>query len=399
MYVARDARTGLEILSKLEAETEEAAIEALLKRDQLVVSIEETIDRKRRAKATGSVALKDLVLFTRQFATMVDAGMAVVACLRGLEKQTKSPSMRAVIADLCSRIERGDGLCDSMSKHPKIFDQLYLSMVSAGEKGGLLAEAMGRIATHLENTARLRRKIKSAMMYPTIVTIVAIGITIFLLDRVVPVFAQTFEAFKGKLPTPTVYLIALSDFVQSWLLVILGVAGGAVYGWVCFVKTKIGRELWDGWRIRLPVFGALAHAICLARFARTFSTLVRSGVPILSVMDTVSKASGNTVLERAINAAAQDLRLGGGISDSLAKHPVFPDMILRMLSAGEQTGRIDNMLERVADFLDEEVETTLSGLTSMIEPILIVFLGVVVGGIVICMFLPIFKLSTLVNAH
>jgi type IV pilus assembly protein PilC len=398
-YVARHAGTGSEVTDVLEAESEALAVDTLLKRDQLVVSIEQTQSRKRRAAHGGKVALKDLVLFTRQFATMFDAGMAMVACFKGLEKQSRSAAMRDVIRDLCAQIERGDSLSDALAKHPKVFDKVYLCMVDAGEKGGLLAEALARIATYLENTARLRRKVKSAMMYPTIVTVVAIGITIFLLDKVVPVFAETFEAFKGKLPAPTQVLIQISNFVQTWLLVILAVMGGGVYAWFMFIKTAGGRHFWDWLRIRLPLFGEVAHWICLARFSRTFSSLLKSGVPILSVMDTASKACGNVVMEKAACAAAQDIELGQSISDSLAKHPVFPDLVLRLLAAGEQTGRMDEMMERVADHLDEEVETVLSGLTSMIEPILVVFLGVVVGGIVICMFLPIFKLSTLINAH
>ncbi|HXP63236.1 MAG TPA: type II secretion system F family protein [Dongiaceae bacterium] len=395
-YVARDARTGLEVLDTLEADTEEAAIESLWKRDRLVVSIEEKQSKKARAPG-GRVPLKDLVLFTRQFATMFDAGMSVVGCFKGLEKQTRNKMMRHVIQDLCARIERGDSLSDALAKNPHVFDKLYLCMAAAGEKGGMLAEILSRIATYLENTARLRRKVKSAMMYPTVVTVVAIGITIFLLAKVVPVFAEIFESFKGKLPAPTVVLIGLSDIVRHWLLLILLGMGGVVYGWFHFIKTRIGREFWDTWRIRLPMFGPIAHSICLARFARTYSSLVRSGVPILSVMQTVSEACGNVVMEKAINAAAQDLQLGEGISDSLGKHPVFPDMVIRMMSVGEQTGKIDHMMERVADYLDEEVEGVLSGLTSMIEPLLVVFLGVVVGSIVICVFLPIFKLSSIIT--
>ncbi len=395
-YVARDAETGLEVVNTLEADTEEAAISALFSRDQLVVSIEQKLSKKGRSEG-GAVALKDLVLFTRQFATMVDAGMALLGCLNGLAHQTKSRVMRSVLKDVCARIERGDSLSDALAKHPKVFDKLYVCMVASGEEGGLLPEVLSRIATDLENAARLRRKVKSAMMYPTVVTVVAIALTIFLLAKVVPVFGETFDSFKGKLPAPTQFLIRLSNFVQAWLVLIVLALGGAIYGWFCFLKTRFGREIWDTWRVKLPIFGGIAHCICLARFARTFSSLLRNGVPILNVLEAVSKATGNVVMESSINAAAEDIKRGERIADSLAKHPIFPDMIIRMMSADEQTGRIDNMMERMADHLEEEVETTLSGLTSMIEPVLIVFLGVVVGGIVICMFLPIFKLSSLVS--
>jgi type IV pilus assembly protein PilC len=284
-----------------------------------------------------------------------------------------------------------------LQKHPKVFNKLYYSMVSAGEKGGLLAEILARLATYLENTARLRKKVKSAMMYPTVVTIVAIGITIFLLVKVVPVFGDIFSSLGGHLPTPTAYLIKLSNLLQHYFIYFVLAAGAIVGGWLYYIKTPVGRAFWDAKRIKLPIFGQIAHKICLARFARTMASLVRSGVPILEVLAIVQNTVGNVIMEAAIKSAATDIERGEGISAALSKHPVFPTMIIRMMTAGEQTGKIDAMLERVADFLDEEIETTLDGLTSLIEPLLIVFLGVVVGGIVICMFLPIFKLSDLVS--
>jgi type IV pilus assembly protein PilC len=270
-------------------------------------------------------------------------------------------------------------------------------MVAAGEKGGLLAEILSRLATYLENTARLRRKVKSAMMYPTVVTVVAILITIFLLVKVVPVFGDIFSSFGATLPAPTLFLIKLSNVVKKYFLLFAPGAGALVYAWFYFIKTKVGREFWDRNRIRLPIFGVIAHKICLARFTRTLASLIRSGVPILEVLQIVSQTVGNVVMEKAIKVAAGDIERGEGISVALSKHPVFPSMVIRMITAGEQTGKIDNMLERISDFLDEEIETTLSGLTALIEPILIVFLGVVVGGMVICMFLPIFKMSEIVN--
>jgi len=270
-------------------------------------------------------------------------------------------------------------------------------MVGAGEKGGLLAEILARLATYLENAARLRKKVKSAMMYPTVVTVVAIAITIFLLIKVVPVFGEIFASFGAKLPAPTQFLINISEIVQRFIIFILLAAGGAVYGWFYFLKTPAGRLFWDSQRIRLPIFGVIAHKICLARFTRTLASLVRSGVPILEVLQIVSQTVGNVVMEKAIKTAALDIERGESISAALGKHPVFPNMVIRMITAGEQTGKIDNMLERISDFLDEEIETTLAGLTALIEPILIVVLGVVIGGMVICMFLPIFKMPEIVN--
>jgi type IV pilus assembly protein PilC len=322
-----------------------------------------------------------------------------VTCLDALADQTSHKVMRDVIKDISTRVQGGDSFSEALGKHPKVFNKLFVCMVGAGEKGGLLSEILARLATYLENTARLRRKVKSSMMYPIVVTVVAICITIFLLVKVVPVFGEIFDSFGAKLPAPTAALIKVSNFVKSWLILILIVMGAMVYGWLYFIKTKPGREFWDSRRIKLPIFGHIAHKICLARFTRTFASLIRSGVPILDVMGIVCNTCGNVVMEKAIKVAASDIERGEGISTALSKHPVFPNMIIRMMSAGEQTGKIDSMMERISDFLDEEIETVLSGLTALIEPLLIVFLGVVVGGIVICMFLPIFKMSEIVNPH
>lgn len=396
VYTARETASGREIRSSLEAATEQAAIAALLNRNLLVVSIQEKVGKKGKTSG-GKVALQDLVIFTRQLATMIDAGLAMVQCLQALADQTQNKVMRDVIKDVCTRVEGGDSFSEALQKHPKVFNRLYFSMVSAGEKGGLLAEILARLATYLENTARLRKKVKSALMYPTIVTVVAIGITTFLLVKVIPVFGEIYSGFGAKLPGPTQFLINLSNFVKSYFLLIFAALGGLIYAWLYFIKTKSGREFWDAKRIKLPIFGPIAHKICLARFSRTLSSLIRSGVPILEVLQIVSQTVGNVVMEKAIRSAASDIERGEGISTALSRHPVFPNMLIRMCTAGEQTGKMDAMLERISDFLDEEIETTLSGLTSLIEPLLIVFLGVVIGGMVICMFLPIFKLSEVVS--
>ena len=395
-YVARETGTGREIRSSVDAATEPAAIAALLNRNLLVVSIQEKIAKKGRT-AGGSVPLSDLVMFTRQLATMIDAGLAMVQSLQALADQTQNKVMRDVIKDVCTRVEGGDSFSEALQKHPKAFNRLYVAMVGAGEKGGLLSEILARLATYLENSARLHKKVKSAMMYPTIVTLVAIAITIFLLVKVIPVFGDIYSGFGAKLPGPTQFLINLSDLLKSYFLLFIVAGGGAIYGWLYFIKTPVGREFWDSQRIKLPIFGVIAHKICLARFTRTLSSLIRSGVPILEVLQIVSQTVGNVVMEKAIKVASTDIERGENISAALGKHPVFPNMIIRMISAGEQTGKIDNMLERISDFLDEEIEVTLSGLTSLIEPILIVVLGVVIGGMVICMFLPIFKMSEIVN--
>ncbi|HEY0455426.1 MAG TPA: type II secretion system F family protein [Verrucomicrobiae bacterium] len=395
-YVAREAGSGREVRSSMEASNEQAAIASLLNRNMLVVSIQEKIGKKGKTSG-GSVALADLVMFTRQLATMIDAGLAMVQSLQALAEQTSNKVMRDVIKDVCTRVEGGDSFSEALVKHPKVFNRLFVAMVGAGERGGLLAEILARLATYLENTARLRKKVKSAMMYPTVVTLVAIGITIFLLVKVVPVFAEVYKGFGKKLPGPTEFLINLSNTVKAYLLYIIPAMIGLIYGWLAYIKTKSGREFWDRTRIKLPLFGSIAHKICLARFTRTLSSLIRSGVPILEVLNIVSNTVGNVVMEKAVRSSANDIERGEGIAVAMSKHPIFPAMIIRMITAGEQTGKIENMLERISDFLDEEIETTLSGLTSLIEPLLIVFLGVVVGGIAICMFLPIFKMSEIVS--
>src|SRR5688572_12879054 len=252
-YVARESGTGREIRSSLDAQSEQAAIAALLNRNLLVVSIQERIGKKGKTSG-GKVALSDLVIFTRQLATMIDAGLAMVQSLQALAEQTTNKVMRDVIKDVCTRVEGGDSFSEALVKHPKVFNKLYCCMVAAGERGGLLAEILARLATYLENTARLRKKVKSAMMYPTVVTVVALGITVFLLVKVVPVFGDVYKGFGAKLPGPTQWLINLSQFVQAYLLYILAASGAGIYGWFAYIKTKKGREFWDRTRIKLPIF-------------------------------------------------------------------------------------------------------------------------------------------------
>ncbi len=397
-YTARETASGREIQSTVEAVTEQAAVAALLNRNLLVVSIRERTSKKGRTRG-GKISLADLVVFTRQLATMVDAGIAIVQSLQSLAEQSPNKVMRDVIKDVCTRVESGEGFSEALQRHPKAFSKLYISMVAAGEKGGLLAEILARLATYLESSARLRRKVKGAMMYPIIMSVVAISITTFLLVKIVPVFKGVYESFGAKLPLPTEALITISNSVRHYFVFFLIAIGALIYSWLYFIKTESGRDFWDSYRIKLPVFGPLAQKICLVRFTRTLASLIRAGVPILEVLQIVSQTVGNTVMERAIKTAASDIVRGEGSAAALAKHPIFPSMIIRMISAGEQTGNIDNMLERVSTFLDEEVEAMLSGLMSLIEPLLIVVLGVLIGAMVVCMYLPIFNLGNIVSGN
>lgn len=397
-YQARDPQ-GKTVTGVAEAINEDNAISTLMSRGLMVLSIEQkTI--KRTAARVGKVGDTDLVLFTRQLATMVDAGLPLITGLTALYEQAdprKQAGLRFVVGEVTARVQQGDTFNEAISKHPKVFTRLYISMIKAGESGGMLSEILDRLSGFLEASARLKKKIKSAMTYPVIVVTIAFSITTFLIVKIVPIFAGIFADFGSKLPAPTQFLIDLSDCIRgNWWEILLGIAA-VIFGIQKFIATKVGTELWDRYKLKIPVFGPLVHKICMSRFSRTFAQLIRSGVPILEVMSIVGETAGNTMVERAIKSVSADVEKGDQLTTAMAKQPIFPPMMLRMVSAGEATGKIDAMLEKMADFWDEEIEALLDGLTSLIEPFLIVFLGVVVGGIVVAMFLPIFKLNDIVS--
>lgn len=398
-YQARDA-SGKIVSGIQDALNEDNAVTSLMSRGLMVLSLQQKAKASKRAKRIGKVKETDLVLFTRQLSTMVEAGISLVQALTALYEQCdgkKQKNLRAVISDITTRVQGGETFHESLAKHPRVFDRLFVSMVKAGETGGLLAEILDRLAGFLEASARLRKKVKSAMTYPVIVICIAFAITTFLLVKVVPIFGEIFKDFGAKLPAPTQFLIDVSDFIRGeWYFLVL-LIGGAIFGVRAFVRSTRGKQTWDRWKLKLPVFGPLIHKICMTRFARTFAQLIRSGVPILEVLDVVAGASGNYVVESSLKGVSADVEKGDNLSVALSKKPIFPTMMLRMVSAGEATGKIDAMLEKMADFWDEEIEALLDALTSLIEPMLIVFLGVIVGGIVIAMFLPIFKLNEVVS--
>ena len=400
-YQARDS-SGKMISGIQEALNEDNCVNTLMARGLMVLSLQQKAVSKS-LRSAGKVSETDLVLFTRQLATMVDAGLPLVTALTALYEQAdprKQAGLRRVVGEVSAQVQQGDAFNEAISKHPAVFSRLYIAMVKAGESGGMLAEILDRLASFLESASRLKKKIKSAMTYPVIVIFIAVAITTFLIVRVVPVFGDIFADFGAKLPGPTQFLLDVSGFIRGNWWIILLVIGGTYYGIRSFVRTERGRQLWDRWKLKLPIFGPLVHKICMTRFARTFAQLIRSGVPILEVMEIVGDTSGNYVVEAAIKGVAADVEKGDHLTNSLSRQPIFPPMLIRMVSAGESTGKIDTMLEKMADFWDEEIEAILDALTSLIEPLLIVVLGVIVGGIVIAMFLPIFKLSDVVsNAH
>ena len=399
-YQARDAQ-GKTISGVAEAVNEENAISILMSRGLMVTAIEQRAVTRTSGRV-GKISDTDLVLFTRQLATMVDAGLPLISALTALYEQAdprRQAGLRFVVGEVMARVQQGDTFNEAIAKHPKIFSRLYISMIKAGESGGMLSEILDRLAGFLEASARLRKKVKSAMTYPIVVISIAFGITAFLIIKIVPIFSGIFADFGSKLPAPTQFLIDLSDAIRASWYWILGGMIGAGYGIRAFLNTKFGTEFWDRYKLKLPVFGPLVHKICMSRFARTFAQLIRSGVPILEVMAIVGETAGNTMVEKAIRVVSGDVERGDPLAAALAKQSIFPPMMLRMVSAGEATGKIDAMLEKMADFWDEEIEAMLSGLTALIEPFLIVFLGVVVGGIVVSMFLPIFKLNDIVSGQ
>jgi type IV pilus assembly protein PilC len=398
-YQARDM-SGKIVSGIQDALNEDNAVTSLMSRGLMVLSLQQKSAVTKQRKKTWTVKETDLVLFTRQLSTMIEAGISLVQAMTALYDQCdakKQKSLRHIISDVTTRVQGGETFHESIAKHPRVFDRLFVSMVKAGEHGGLLAEILDRLAGFLEASARLRKKVKSAMTYPVIVICIAMAITTFLIVKVVPIFGEIFKDFGSKLPAPTQFLIDVSDFMRGeWYFLILGIFG-VFFGIRTFLRSTRGKQLWDKWKLKLPIFGPLIHKICMSRFARTFAQLIRSGVPILEVLDIVGGASGNHVVETSINGVASDVEKGDNLSVALSKKPIFPPMMLRMVAAGEATGKIDTMLEKMADFWDEEIEAMLDALTSLIEPLLIVFLGVIVGGIVIAMFLPIFKLNEVVS--
>lgn len=400
-YQARDA-SGRIVSGIQDALNEDNAVTSLMSRGLMVLSLQEKSIASKTRKKVWTVKETDLVLFTRQLATMIEAGISLVQGLTALYDQSdpkRQRNLRHVVSDVTTRVQGGETFHEAIAKHPRVFNRLFVSMVKAGESGGLLAEILERLAGFLEATARLKKKVKSAMTYPVIVVCIAFAITTFLIVRVVPIFGEIFKDFGAKLPAPTQFLIDVSEFIRSeWYFLVVGIVG-TIVGVRTFLRSKRGKELWDKWKLKLPVFGPLTHKIAMSRFARTFAQLIRSGVPILEVIDIVGGASGNHVIEMGIKSVGSDVEKGDNLSVAMSKKPIFPPMLLRMVAAGESTGKIDNMLEKMADFWDEEIEAMLDALTSLIEPMLIVFLGVIVGGIVIAMFLPIFKLNEVVSQN
>ena len=340
---------------------------------------------------------KDLVIFSRQLSTLVSAGVPIVQGLSILVEQIMNPFFKGVIDNVREDIESGKAIAESMEQHPTVFNGLFINMIKAGELGGILDIILERMADYLEASSKLKAKVKGALVYPAVISSVAGAVTLFLLVFIIPTFAVVFADFGQDLPLPTQMLISLSDWLKNYMLFIIIGFVGLMLGLFRYYKTDGGSRLIDDLLLKVPVFGILLRKVAIAKFTRTFGTLVKSGVPILEALDTVAHTSGNRVVEQAVLDARESIREGEKIADPLARSGVFPPMVMQMISIGEETGNLDMMLTKIADFYDSEVDTAVDGLTSLIEPLIMVAMGVVIGAIVISMFLPIFEMGTLVS--
>lgn len=353
--------------------------------------------RTKRVKGAKKIVRKDLPAFSRQMAAMLGAGMPIVAALETIEEQVANVNFRAALIDVRRSIEGGASFSESLQQIPDIFDELYINMVRAGEQSGQFAETMRRIGDLLEANARLRRKVKSAMTYPVVVLSMALIIATGMIIFIVPVFASMYTDFGAKLPGPTQFLVDISNGIKRYAPIIVPVIVIGIWAFKRWSRTAAGAWALDRFALKAPVIGALVQKVAVARFAKTLAQLVQSGVPILGALEIVAKASGNRVIEAAIMDARRAVEHGDTLSTGLAGKECIPSLVVRMMAAGEKTGKVDEMLESVASTYDDEVEAMLASLTSLLEPLLMVFLGVIIGGIVICMFLPIFKMSEVVS--
>jgi type IV pilus assembly protein PilC len=343
------------------------------------------------------VGVKDLAVFTRQFATMVNAGLPLVQCLDVLGRQLEKPQFKVVVQKVTSDVEGGSTLAEAMGEHPAVFSDLYVNMIAAGEAGGILDVILQRLAVFLEKADALQRKVKGAMTYPSIVLTVAIGATIFMLLFVIPVFAKMFQDFGGELPAPTRIVMGVSEFLQQYWWVL---AGSAVALWFLYTRyraTTSGRLATDRLYLRIPIIGTVLRKSGVARFTRTLGTLIGSGVPILQGLEITSRTAGNKVIQHAIEATSKSISQGDTISGPLKESGVFPPMVVQMISIGEQTGALDEMLAKIADFYDDEVDAAVEALTAAIEPIMIVLMGGIVGSMLIAMYLPMFKMASVIQ--
>ena len=391
-------RAGQSVTGERVADTVDAAIAALRREQIQVTRIEPATpaaDAKAKPKAGAKGAkapAKNLAIFTRQFSVMIDAGLPLVQCLDILGKQEPHKGFSGVILKTREDVEAGASLADAMKKHPKTFDALYANMIAAGEAGGILDTILKRLATYIEKSVKLKGEVKSAMIYPVAVIVIAALVVGAILWKVIPTFAQLFAGLGAQLPLPTRVVIAASNGIVAYGWILLIVLGGAGYGLKSYYDTDNGRHVIDAIMLKMPILGDILRKVAVARFCRTLSTLLASGVPILDGLDITARTSGNAIIEDAILLTRTGIERGETVSGPLKDTNVFPSMVTQMINVGETTGALDAMLSKIADFYEEEVDSAVAGLLTLMEPVMIAFLGVVVGGIVIAMYMPIFDL-------
>ena len=339
------------------------------------------------------ITTKDIVVFTRQFSTMIDAGLPLVQCLDILSRQQENKTFRKVLLEVKESVESGSTFADALKKHPKVFDELFVNLVAAGEVGGILDTILNRLAAYIEKSMKLKKQVKSAMTYPATIVAIALLVITVILVFVIPQFQSMFEDFGGTLPLPTQVVINISEFIQSYVVHIIVGGVAFIFSYKRFYATKRGREILDNLYLKLPVFGELIRKVSVAKFTRTLGTMISSGVPILDGLEIVAKTAGNKTVEKAIYKVRQSISEGKTIAEPLEKSGVFPSMVCQMIAVGEQSGSIDTMLNKIADFYDDEVDDAVGNLTAMMEPLLMLFLGITVGGLVVAMYLPIFQLA------
>ena len=382
---------------EIEAQDRTAAVGELRKRAILVTKINEKAGGKTPSKAGGKVKDKELAIYTRQFSTMIDAGLPLVQCLNILAEQSESKNLRDVTGLVARSVEEGSTLAEALRRHPRTFDDLFVNLVDVGETGGILDTVFQRLAAYIEKAAALKRKVKSAMIYPSSIIGVAFLVIIFMLTFVIPVFTKMFKDLGADLPLPTLVVVWLSEFVRSYILLIIAGAIGCVFALRAYYRTENGRSTIDALLLKFPVIGTLIRKVAVARFTRTLGTLVSSGVPILEGLRITARTAGNKVVEKAVMQCRAAVTAGKTLAEPLKASGVFPPMVIQMISVGEQTGALDAMLSKIADFYDDEVDTAVGALMALLEPVMIVVLGVIIGGLVVAMYLPIFKLVTLIK--
>lgn len=382
---------GAVVAGELKAKNR-AELERILRSNRILVTSVSRKASQLKLPTSNRIRKVDISRFTRQFATMIGAGLPMVQCLDILAQQSESEAFRKVIAEVRDSVSSGSTLAEGLSKHKKVFDELYCNMVEAGEVGGALDTILVRLATYREKADALTRKVKGAMVYPAVIVVVAVGVTVAMLTYIVPIFAKMFASLGSTLPGPTQLVLNISNALRSyfWFGIVGLIAGGV--GFRYWVRTDKGRLAFDRFKLKVPMIGTLIRKSSVARFTRTLGTLISSGVSILDALETTAKTAGNRVVHDAIKKSVLSIAEGETITQPLKESGVFPPMVIQMISVGEKTGGLDEMLQKIADFYDEEVDAAVAALTSIIEPVIIVFMGTVIGGILIAMYLPMFDI-------